>query len=156
MRRAASAPPTYIRRNDMANQETLEGTWNEVKGKLRRRWGQLTDSDLPQAQGSVDELVGIIQRKTGEGREVIENYVREITSGVSGGVGAAADRMRQYAQRSAAGVEQVRQQAVDQMRAGYDEAQRMVRDQPGLSLGVTFGAGILAGVLLGLFFRSGD
>ena len=52
----------------MVNQQTLQGNWNELKGKLREKWGQLTNEDLQVAQGNVDQLIGLIQRKTGEAR----------------------------------------------------------------------------------------
>ena len=63
----------------MANQQTLQGNWNEIKGKICTHWGQLTDDDLSQFHGEVDSLVGTIQRKTGEGREAIEKYLHELT-----------------------------------------------------------------------------
>ena len=50
----------------MINQQTLLGNWNEIKGKLRSNWGSLTDDDLTIIDGNVDQLVGAIQRKTGE------------------------------------------------------------------------------------------
>ena len=52
----------------MINQQILEGNWNEIKGKLRQKWGQLTDDDFPQMCGEADQIIGIIQRKTGEAR----------------------------------------------------------------------------------------
>lgn len=52
----------------MINQQILEGNWNEIKGKLRQKWGQLTDDDFPQICGEADQIIGIIQRKTGEAR----------------------------------------------------------------------------------------
>jgi len=55
------------------NQQTLEGNWNEIKGKLHERWGQLTQDDLQRARGDVDQLVGLIQRKTGEARNGSNN-----------------------------------------------------------------------------------
>ena len=58
------------------NQQTLEGNWNEIKGKIRTRWGQLSDDDLSLVHGQVDKLVGTIQRKNGRGagshRELFE------------------------------------------------------------------------------------
>ena len=54
------------------NQQTLEGNWNEIKGKIHEKWGQITQDDLQKARGSIDQLVGVIQRKTGEARDRIE------------------------------------------------------------------------------------
>ena len=52
---------------DVINREILEGNWNQFKGQILKKWSQLTDSDLAEFHGNVDELVGVIQRKTGEG-----------------------------------------------------------------------------------------
>ena len=56
----------------MLNQQTLQGNWNEIKGKLQSKWGTLTDDDIAIFNGNVDQLVGTIQRKTGEARASIE------------------------------------------------------------------------------------
>jgi len=138
----------------MVNQQTLEGNWNEIKGKLRQKWGQLTEDDLPQTQGQIDELIGTIQRKTGEGREAIENYLREVSEGMSSNLGAASEKARQYASQAAETFGQVGRQAADQFRAGYEGAQRVVQEQPAISLGVCFGAGVLTGLLLALTLRT--
>lgn len=69
----------------MTNQQMLEGNWNELKGKLRRKWVQLTDDDLPQMRGDAVRIIGIIQRKTGESRETIERYLQEVSGRVMTG-----------------------------------------------------------------------
>ena len=50
------------------NEQTLAGSWNELKGRVREEWGDITSDELESAKGSVDRVVGLIQRKTGEGR----------------------------------------------------------------------------------------
>jgi uncharacterized protein YjbJ (UPF0337 family) len=52
----------------MINAQQLQGHWNEVRGKIRKKWGQLSNDDLAEFRGNVDELVGVIQRKTGVAR----------------------------------------------------------------------------------------
>ncbi len=52
----------------MVNQQVLQGNWNQFKGKVREKWGQLTDSDLGAFHGNVDELVGTIQKMNGYGQ----------------------------------------------------------------------------------------
>jgi len=63
----------------MTNQQTLQGNWNEIKGQLRSKWGSLTDDDLAIFNGNVEQLVGTIQRKTGEAREGIEQFFEQAT-----------------------------------------------------------------------------
>lgn len=49
-----------------------EGRWDQLKGKAKQTWGELTDDDLDVAQGNFDEFVGNIEERTGETREEIE------------------------------------------------------------------------------------
>jgi ElaB/YqjD/DUF883 family membrane-anchored ribosome-binding protein len=51
-------------------------------------------------------------------------------------------------------VQHTAKQAADQVRAGYDEAERFVRDRPGESLLVCFGVGVITGVVIALSLRS--
>ena len=59
------------------NKLEIKGNWNIAKGKLKQKWGQLTDDDLDVAECKSDELVGRIQKRTGQTREVVERAVRE-------------------------------------------------------------------------------
>lgn len=49
-----------------------EGRWDQVKGRARQIWGDLTDDDLDVAQGNVEELIGRIKERTGESAEAIK------------------------------------------------------------------------------------
>jgi uncharacterized protein YjbJ (UPF0337 family) len=49
----------------------FKGTWQELKGTLKQAWGELTDDDLDVAEGKTQELMGRVQRKTGESVEAI-------------------------------------------------------------------------------------
>jgi uncharacterized protein YjbJ (UPF0337 family) len=55
----------------------IKGDWNITKGKLKQRWAKLTDSDLKYVAGQQDELLGRLQKATGETREVLEKAIRE-------------------------------------------------------------------------------
>jgi uncharacterized protein YjbJ (UPF0337 family) len=60
------------------NKLTVEGNWNEIKGKLKQKYGELTDDDLTFAKGKEDEMYGRLQKKLGktksEIRKEIENF----------------------------------------------------------------------------------
>lgn len=135
------------------NQQTLEGNWNEIKGKLHEKWGQLSQDDLARAKGNVDQLVGVIQRKTGEARERIEQYLTDLTAGGAGVVSKAAEAVRGYANQAAGNVQDYAGQAGDYVRGGYAQTERMVQQRPMESLLVGFGAGMVAGVVVGLMMR---
>lgn len=53
----------------------LKGRWNEVKGKLKQKYGELTDDDLVFAEGKEDELLGRLQQKLGKKKEEIRQII---------------------------------------------------------------------------------
>lgn len=55
----------------------IKGDWNIAKGKLKQKWSTLTDDDLQYLEGKQEELLGRIQKRTGETRETIEKAIRE-------------------------------------------------------------------------------
>lgn len=59
------------------NTDTMKGNWNVTKGKLKQKFAQLTDNDLTYVEGKEDELLGRIQKKTGQTRENIEKFLKE-------------------------------------------------------------------------------
>ena len=79
------------------NVQTIQGEWNYLCGLARQRWSQLTEDDLGVQVGNIEQLVGRIQQKTGEGREAIEKFFSEMTSRGSSAVAHAAESAGQYA-----------------------------------------------------------
>jgi uncharacterized protein YjbJ (UPF0337 family) len=57
------------------NREQLEGQWEQLKGKARERWGQLTDDDIEQVKGRSEQLAGAIQERYGVSKEEAERQV---------------------------------------------------------------------------------
>ena len=58
----------------------IKGDWNITKGKLKQKWAQLTDDDLQFVDGKQEELLGRIQKRTGETREAIEKALNDSSS----------------------------------------------------------------------------
>ena len=54
------------------NRDTIEGNWKQVKGKVKDRWGKLTDDELDRVEGNYDILCGKIQKAYGLSREEVE------------------------------------------------------------------------------------
>ena len=75
----------------MVNTQVLQGQWNQVRGQLKKKWGQLTEDDLKFTNGNIDQLVGRIQHKTGEAREAIEGFLDELTSQGASAISHAAE-----------------------------------------------------------------
>ena len=57
------------------NKNQIKGDWNQLKGEIKKRWGKLTDDDLTEAEGDMQNLVGKIQRKTGDDQQAIERWL---------------------------------------------------------------------------------
>ena len=49
----------------------IKGSWNEIKGKLKQKYAELTDDDLTFAEGKEDELLGRLQKKLGRTKEEV-------------------------------------------------------------------------------------
>ena len=156
----------------MITREELKGRWNEIRGQIKEKWGQLTDDDLRQAEGNTDQLIGLIQRKTGEGREQIskffDNFSREAGDKATDVMGQAGQMMNQaaeqvqrfsqdagkYAQDASTYVQEGYQQASRSVQEGMHQAEETVRQRPVESLAVAFGTGVITGLLVALVMRS--
>jgi uncharacterized protein YjbJ (UPF0337 family) len=56
----------------------IKGGWNELKGKIKQAYGDLTDDDLTREEGKDDELLGKLQQKTGKGRDELVKWINEL------------------------------------------------------------------------------
>jgi len=59
------------------NQDRIAGQWKQLSGKIKTKWGKLTDDDLKQAEGTSEYLAGKIQERYGLARDVAEKQVKE-------------------------------------------------------------------------------
>jgi uncharacterized protein YjbJ (UPF0337 family) len=155
----------------MINEQVFRGNWTAIRGRVKEKWGNLTDDDLVLAEGNVDQLIDIVQRRTGESRESIEHHLDQMTSDygtqmdqIRRQANAAADSARDYAEQTVDAArrqyEQLQRQFHDQygqvaqnLQARYTEAEAAVRSKPIESLIVALGAGLVAGVVAGLCLR---
>ncbi len=58
--------------------DKTKGNWNQVKGKLKQKYADLTDDDMQYAEGKEDELLGRLQEKTGETKDSIKSFIDSI------------------------------------------------------------------------------
>jgi uncharacterized protein YjbJ (UPF0337 family) len=64
--------PEQQRRFSKMNWDTMEGNWKQIKGKMREKWGKLTDDDWDTVAGKKDQLLGKLQERYGYSREEAE------------------------------------------------------------------------------------
>jgi uncharacterized protein YjbJ (UPF0337 family) len=56
----------------------IKGKWNEVKGRVKQKYAELTEDDLSYAEGKEDELLGKLQAKLGKSRSELVNYLNSL------------------------------------------------------------------------------
>ncbi len=138
----------------MVNTQELQGSWNRIKGKLKERWGNLSDDDLQVTGGNIDQVIGRIQQRTGESREAIEEFLNSASARGASAVSQAVETAGQYAQQAGSQLREQYQNVAGQMNEGYEQVQHLVRHYPTQSIVAVFGAGVALGVLVGLSMRS--
>ena len=137
----------------MISQQTLQGNWNEIRGMLRSKWGELTDDDVTVFNGNVEQLMGTIQRKTGEARESVEQFFEQFNTNGASAISRAGEAIRAGGQHAVDAVRETSDSAADSAREGYAEVEDMVRQRPIESIAVCFGAGVITGVVVSLLLR---
>jgi len=154
------------------NKFTFDGSWNQVKGKLRQKYGQLTDDDLDFTEGKGEELLGRLQTRLGMSEEELQTTLNELkgAGGVRGKVEQAKARASEVAGevrtratevaggvRTAAGekAEELRAQAgevyehaVERVTSMRGDGEEYIRHNPRESLITALAAGFVLGLLL--------
>jgi len=59
------------------NWDQIKGDWKEIKGKVKSKWGKLTDDDLMQIGGKKEQLVGKLEKHYGHSKEEAEKHIDE-------------------------------------------------------------------------------
>ncbi len=60
------------------NTTEIKGNWNELKGKLKQKYADLTDDDLMYAEGQEDEMYGKLQQKLGKTKEEFNQLLSDL------------------------------------------------------------------------------
>lgn len=114
----------------------LNREWKGLRGRVRERWGQLTDDDLIIHGGNVEQFLNRLHKVTGEEVPAIETFLAELLYGGSSPAARfaveARERVQEEAQRTA----------------------RLVRQRPMGAFASSVGIGLVVGVLVGLALRT--
>lgn len=51
------------------NSDQVKGEWKVLKGKFKEKWGKLTDDELTESKGDLEQIAGTIQKKYGDSKE---------------------------------------------------------------------------------------
>jgi len=55
-----------------------KGRWNEIKGKVKQQYGDLTEDDLKYEEGKEDEMLGKIQKASGKTKEEVNEWLNSL------------------------------------------------------------------------------
>ena len=75
-------PPDPFRTEDEMNWDRVEGNWKQFTGKVKEKWGKLTEDDLTVIDGKQDQLVGRIQERYGLAKDEAQKQVNTWIGGL--------------------------------------------------------------------------
>ncbi len=133
----------------MVTKEEVQGSWNQLAGAVKSKYSQITGDDLVGVQGNVQQLAGVIQRKTGKAREEIDEFLKTAsatTVSTVGKISAAASDMASMASET---IHDGYDYARDASRDGIKAATETIQHRPAESLLIAMGIGVVAGLIIG-------
>lgn len=138
----------------MISKERLEGNWNSVVGAVRKRFGDISGDELQRAQGSAEQLVGLLQRKTGQTREQIEAFLDTCCQTTGETINRWSESAGEYANQAGEAVCENFDYLASGAQRGYNYTVRNMSRRPMESVAIALGAGVLAGLMVGLSMAS--
>jgi len=60
------------------NEEIAKGDWKQMAGRIKAKWGRLTDDEVQQAEGNREYLIGKLQERYGLAKEQVEENLKDI------------------------------------------------------------------------------
>lgn len=139
--------------NAQGYQTQAAGEWNELKGKVNEGWGELNDDEVRQFEGNVEQLIGYIQQKTGETQQLIEQKLVALDARFRPMLEQAGAAAQDYLQNGQDAANEAAAYVRDAVAAKHAQAEQVVRRKPIESVAVAFGAGIIAGGVIGLILK---
>ena len=62
--------------------DRIAGNWKQFKGRVKEKWGDLTDDDIARMNGDREQLEGAIQERYGYGKDKAREEVDRWSSGL--------------------------------------------------------------------------
>jgi uncharacterized protein YjbJ (UPF0337 family) len=100
----------------------IAGNWDDIKGKLKQQYAQLTDEDLTYVEGKGDELLGKLQEKLGKGKAEVTKIINDLTGKGDDLASKAKDAVSEGADKAKSVVNQGADKAKDAADKGADAA----------------------------------
>lgn len=75
------------------NKDQFQGAWKQLAGKVKEKWGKLTDDDIARINGKREALIGLIQQKYGIAKERAEEELTRFEETVGSGASKSSSSM---------------------------------------------------------------
>ena len=134
----------------MVTRDKLMGNWNSIVGSLKEKFGEFTKDDLMRVEGNFEQLVGLVQRKSGQIKEQIASFISACCESAGTTYSQVANRTSQYADAAGEVIHDNDDYVTREAKKGLVYTAQSVRRRPIESLAVAVGSAILAGIVLGL------
>lgn len=138
----------------MESQQSFDRHWNELVGLIRQTWSQLTEEELRGAAGSLQPLMELIQQRTGEARDRVESRFMEWIAQGQQAAKQVASQTAESVDKANQSLDENYERLMEGVRQGCRQAAEIARQRPVESALVAFGAGLVAGVVVGTILRS--
>jgi uncharacterized protein YjbJ (UPF0337 family) len=129
----------------------LEGNWKQMRGRVKERWGKLTDDDLNAIAGRRDQLEGLIQERYGYARERARREIEDWFRSMESNLAEQIETLRSGIQGLASTVDRIAKEQMPRARVSaieaVNEAEEAVKRNPLSALVIALGLGFLIGVL---------
>lgn len=128
----------------------VEANWKQVKGRVKERWGELTDDDLTAIAGRRDRLEGVIQERYGYAKERARKEVDAWYRSMESDLAEQIESLRSGIQNLASTVERIAEEQFPRARsratAALSDAEQAVKRNPLVVIAIALGLGLLLGV----------
>ncbi|TWU44297.1 hypothetical protein Q31b_18330 [Novipirellula aureliae] len=128
----------------MITKREMSGKWDSIVGSVKKRYGQITDEELAQVEGDLNQLSGLIQQKAGQSREQVEAFLDECCEG------SFVDQVNAMAENASETIREGYQHVTETARHGYDHSVKALSRRPIESIVAAAGVGVLLGVMVGI------
>jgi uncharacterized protein YjbJ (UPF0337 family) len=129
----------------------VEGNWKQMRGRVKERWGKLTDDDLTVIAGRRDQLEGMIQERYGYAKERARREIEDWYHSMESNLSEQIESLRSGIQTLSSTVERIAKEQIPRARSRatdiFNDAEDAVKRNPVPALAIALGLGFLIGVL---------
>jgi uncharacterized protein YjbJ (UPF0337 family) len=129
----------------------IEGNWKQMKGRVKERWGKLTDDDLTAIAGRRDQLEGMIQERYGYAKERARREIEDWLHSIESNLAEQLESLRSGIEELSSTVERIAKEQFPRARSratdALTDAEEAVKRNPLVVVAIVLGLGLLIGAL---------